>query len=54
MTAATECSGLKPAVKCQPAPAAPWLEGPIEEIKTMALVSGTQLVLQRAGSAPNS
>ena len=28
--------------------------GPIEEIEAMALASGTQLVLQLAGSGPNS
>ena len=31
-----------------------WLQGPIEEIEAMALASGTQLVLQLAGSGPNS
>ena len=31
-----------------------WLQGPIEEIEAMALANGTQLVLQLAGSGPNS
>ena len=31
-----------------------WLQGPIAEIERMALASGNQLVLQLAGSGPNS
>jgi hypothetical protein len=33
---------------------ASWLQGPIAEIERMALASGNQLVLQLAGSGPNS
>ena len=31
-----------------------WLRGPIKESKTIALLSGTQLMLQLAGSGLNS